>query len=189
MIQSRPTFESKEEEKSMKLNKIQFLMIVLLLYLFVTVLVANNEINVTYLDGMLSIKTRIAHYVFNAQQGVLSEVSLIMENQKLIYRHDNDGFFTTLDASPIYPSQIRVNGKEVTEFLNTTQEFGQDVVVSFDYGSFQKNCTIVFGPLYEINLEVTGEIPENLNVSFPRVGFVSEDHVKDDGKIMTSYYE
>lgn len=173
----------------MKLNKILFLILILFTSIFVSVIFANNEINVTYLDGMLSIKTRIAHYVLNAQQGVLSEVTLTMEDQKLIYRNDNDGFYTTLDASPIYPSEITVNGKEVTEFLNTTQAFAQDVIVSFNYGSFQKNVIIPFGPLYEINLEITGEIPANLELTFPRVGYVAEDNVKDDGRIMTSYYE
>src|SRR6056297_1617783 len=173
----------------MKLNKIPFLILILLSFLFVSVIFANNEINVTYLDGMLSIKTRIAHYVFNAQQGVLSEVTLTMENQKLIYRNDNDGFYTTLDASPVYPSQITVNGKEITDFQNKTQKFGQDVVVSFDYGTFQKNVTIVFGPLYQIDLELSGEIPPNLEITFPRVGLISGDNVKDDGTIMTSYYE
>ena len=164
-------------------------MLILLSFILCSMIFANNEIDVTYLDGMLSVKTRIAHYIFNAQQGVLSEVTLTVENQNLIYRNDNDGFYTTLDASPVYPSQITVNGKEVTDFQNKTQEFDQDVVVSFDYGDFQKNITIIFGPLYQINLEVSGEIPQNLKVTFPRVGFVSEDDVKDDGTIMTNYYE
>jgi len=173
----------------MKLNKVPFLILILLSFILCTSIFANNEIDVTYLDGMLSVKSRIAHYVFDAQQGVLNEVTLTMENQKLIYRNDNDGFYTTLDASPVYPSQITVNGKEVTDFQNKTEEFNQDVVVTFNYGSFQKNITIVFGPLYQINLDVNGEIPQNLKVTFPRVGFVSEDDVKDDGTIMTNYYE
>ncbi len=173
----------------MKLNKIHFSILILLSFFYCSMLFASNEINVTYLDGMISIKTRIAHYVLNAQQGVLSEVTLTMENQKLIYRNDNDGFYTTLDASPVYPSEITVNGKEVSDFLNNTQKYGQDVVVSFDYGDFQKNVTVVFGPLYQIDLALTGEIPDHLKVTFPRVGYVAQDNVKDDGKLMTSYYE
>ncbi len=173
----------------MKLNKIPLLIPALLMLLFTSVLFATNEINVTYLDGMLSVKTRIAHYVFDAEKGVLNEVTLTMDNQNLIYRNDNDGFFTTLDSSPVYPSQITVNGKDITTYQNKTEKIGQDVIVAFDYGNFQKNVTIVFGPLYEINLEIRGEIPSGLEVRFPRVGFVSEDNIKDDGTILTNYYE
>jgi len=173
----------------MKLNRIAFLMIILLSGMFVTVAFGNNEINVTYLDGMLSVKTRIAHYIFNAQEGILSEVTLTMDTQQLIYRNDNDGFYTTLEASPIVPSQILVNGTDISEYQNKTRTFDQDIIVSFDYGTFQKDIIILFGPLYQINVEIKGEIPANLEIVFPRVGFVSEDRVQEDGAIMTSYYE
>ncbi len=173
----------------MKLSKIHAMILTLIMLLTLTTLFGANEIDVTYLDGMLSVKSRIAHYLFDAQKGLLQEVNLTVERQNLIYRNDDDGFYTTLDASPVYPSKIMVNGLEIEQFQNKTQEFTRDVVIEFDYGRFQKVITVVFGPLYQINLQIKGEIPDYLAVAFPRVGFIAEDRVNDNGQIMTNYYE
>lgn len=171
----------------MKLNKI--IVLFLILISFATLMFAVNETEVTYLDGMLSVKSRIASYVFDIDKGLLNEVTLTIEGQNVIYRNDKDGFYTTLNATEVYPSNVMVNGVQVEEFQNKTEDFKKDVEILFDYGKFQKIVTVTYGPYYEVYLQLKGEIPEGLQIAFPRVGFTTEDRVSENGLIMTNYYE
>ncbi|HOO32555.1 MAG TPA: membrane protein insertase YidC [Thermotogota bacterium] len=171
----------------MKLNKITVLF--LILSLFAVIGFAANETEVTYLDGMLSVKSRIASYVFDVEKGLLNEVTLTIETQNVIYRNDHDGFYTTINATEVYPSNVTVNGVAVEEMQNKTEKLQKDIEIVFDYGDFQKRVTIPYGPYYVVDLAITGIIPDGLQIAFPRVGFTTEDRVSENGLIMTNYYE
>jgi len=171
------------------MNRKFLIVAVLFTVVFTCFAFAKNEIKVGYIDGMISVDSRIANYVFDASRGELEEVKLTMEQTQLVYRNDGDGLRTTLDSTPVYPSSIAINGKSLEQYNEDPVEIEGDVSLVFDYGVFEKEVKIIYGPLYEIDVSVSGNIPNNLEIIVPRVGFAAEDRTNEFGKVFTNYYE
>lgn len=176
---------------------------IIILMLICTIGLAKNEISVSYSETVLRVKTRLADFTFDAEKGFLKDIVFLMTDQPThVFSHGDDGFDLFSEGERILPEEIYINGQPIDVFMempgiqtpNSTSPDtrvieGQDMVLTFHYPTFQKRIIIPYGPYYEIDVDISGQIPENTRLSLPRVGFQAQDKIDDSRSVFMSYFE
>ncbi len=167
------------------------IMIVIMIFAIISsVGLAKNEITVGYSDNTLRIQTRLLDIAFDTRHGYLRDIIFLMTDQPThVFAHMDDGFDLFQDGERIPLTDIRINGRSVSSFSDPQVFEGQDLYVELIYPAFQKTITILHGPHYQMELSITGQVPENVRLSLPRTGFAASDQIDDSGKVFVSFYD
>lgn len=166
----------------------KFLLIFILFFILLTTFgFSKNEVSVTYVDGMISVQTRISRFIFDGDRASVNEIFLIMEMEKKIFVNGNDGYNLFVNGEYAKAEKILINGQSVEEITGKTLKIDDDIELEFSFGEFSQVYTIYNGPYYQLDVEVRGNIPENVSMVLPRVGDETFDRVNENGTVLTSY--